>query len=136
MKYPVQPVYSLIHSLCILTPSLFLRSVGDDSDPEQAVRRGTQVLRQNGGSDGGSAETKAAISGVCSSILCTRCRLFHFTSTLVWFQVFAGKHGYITPRDLLRWGARVPQSDTELAEAGFMLLGEVCACSIPLLRLS
>ena len=39
-------------------------------------------------------------------------------------QVFAGKHGFITPRDLLRWGHREPGSDTELAQAGYMLLAE------------
>jgi MoxR-like ATPase len=60
-------------------------------------------------------------------------------------QVFAGKSGFITPRDLFRWGARCPTTEQELAEvfddlisfsvfvffssfvsiqAGLMLLGE------------
>ena len=39
-------------------------------------------------------------------------------------RVFAGKHGYITPRDLFRWADRTPGSYQELAEAGYMLLGE------------
>lgn len=39
-------------------------------------------------------------------------------------QVFAGKHGFITPRDLLRWAGRKPSTYEELATAGFMLLGE------------
>lgn len=38
--------------------------------------------------------------------------------------VFAGKHGYITPRDLLRWASRVPENRQELAEQGYMLLAE------------
>jgi midasin len=32
--------------------------------------------------------------------------------------VFAGKDGFITPRDLLRWGNRSPGSNKELAETG------------------
>ena len=38
--------------------------------------------------------------------------------------VFAGKHSLITPRDLFRWGGRGATSYQELAENGFMLLGE------------
>ncbi|CAE7924890.1 mdn1, partial [Symbiodinium sp. KB8] len=38
--------------------------------------------------------------------------------------VFAGKHGFITARDLLRWAGRRPGDYQELAEEGFMLLGE------------
>jgi midasin (ATPase involved in ribosome maturation) len=34
-------------------------------------------------------------------------------------QVFAGKDGFITPRDLLRWGSRVPGTDLELAQTGY-----------------
>ncbi len=33
-------------------------------------------------------------------------------------QVFAGKHGFITLRDLFRWAERRPGSDQELAEEG------------------
>ncbi len=39
-------------------------------------------------------------------------------------QVFAGKGSLITPRDLFRWGHRKPQSYQQLAEDGYMLLGE------------
>lgn len=39
-------------------------------------------------------------------------------------HIFAGKRGFITPRDLFRWGERSPSSWLELAEQGFMLLGE------------
>ena len=39
-------------------------------------------------------------------------------------QIFAGKHGFITTRDLLRWANRQPAMEKELAEHGFMLLGE------------
>ena len=39
-------------------------------------------------------------------------------------QVFAGKQGFITLRDLFRWANRHPNGYEELAEAGFMLLGE------------
>jgi len=39
-------------------------------------------------------------------------------------HVFAGKDGFITPRDLLRWAARKPTTYAELAEEGYMLLGE------------
>ena len=46
-------------------------------------------------------------------------------------HVFAGKHGFITPRDLFRWGNRHGSSDTQglkvLAEDGYMLLAERCA---------
>merc|ERR1712032_299723 len=38
--------------------------------------------------------------------------------------VFQGKHGFITPRDLLRWARRNPRDYAELAEMGFMLLAE------------
>lgn len=41
-------------------------------------------------------------------------------------HLFAGKHGYITPRDLFRWGDRKPLTYQELAEHGFLLLGERC----------
>ena len=39
-------------------------------------------------------------------------------------RVFQGKDGFITPRDLFRWADRKPSTYQELAEAGFMLLGE------------
>ncbi|EGG20931.1 type A von Willebrand factor domain-containing protein [Cavenderia fasciculata] len=39
-------------------------------------------------------------------------------------QVFAGKHGYITFRDLFRWAERNPSSYDELGRAGYMLLAE------------
>ncbi|GAM17979.1 hypothetical protein SAMD00019534_011540 [Acytostelium subglobosum LB1] len=39
-------------------------------------------------------------------------------------QVFAGKHGYITFRDLFRWAERNPSSYDELGVAGYMLLAE------------
>lgn len=41
-------------------------------------------------------------------------------------QIFAGKHGFITPRDLFRWAERKPSTYQELAEHGFLLLGERC----------
>jgi len=39
-------------------------------------------------------------------------------------QVFAGKHGFITPRDLFRWAERGPAGHQALAEEGFCILGE------------
>ena len=39
-------------------------------------------------------------------------------------NVFQGKHGFITARDLLRWASRQPGSTQELAEEGYMLLAE------------
>jgi midasin len=39
-------------------------------------------------------------------------------------QVFAGKHGFITLRDLFRWADRHPGTYEELAKTGFMLLAE------------
>ena len=39
-------------------------------------------------------------------------------------NVFAGKDGFITPRDLLRWGNRCPKSKEELAYHGYLLLAE------------
>ena len=39
-------------------------------------------------------------------------------------RVFLGKHGFITPRDLFRWAERKPSTYQELAECGYMLLGE------------
>jgi len=39
-------------------------------------------------------------------------------------NVFAGKHSFMTPRDLFRWGERAPSSYQQLAEDGFMLFGE------------
>ncbi|KNC56498.1 uncharacterized protein AMSG_11499 [Thecamonas trahens ATCC 50062] len=38
--------------------------------------------------------------------------------------VFAGKHGFITPRDLFRWAERSPSGYDQLALAGYMLLAE------------
>ena len=39
-------------------------------------------------------------------------------------QIFAGKDGFITTRDLLRWSERKPQSKKDLAEHGYLLLAE------------
>ena len=46
-------------------------------------------------------------------------------------EIFGGKHGFITPRDLLRWGGRPPLDDgstwtprCDLAVTGYMLLAE------------
>jgi midasin len=39
-------------------------------------------------------------------------------------NVFAGKHSFMTPRDLFRWGERSPASYIQLAEDGYMLFGE------------
>lgn len=39
-------------------------------------------------------------------------------------KLFAGKHGYITLRDLFRWAERHPRDLTQLAEDGYMLLAE------------
>lgn len=39
-------------------------------------------------------------------------------------QVFAGKHGFITARDLFRWGERHANGFEELASDGYMLLAE------------
>jgi len=39
-------------------------------------------------------------------------------------QVFAGKHGFITLRDLFRWAERRPNGYQQLAEEGYMLLAE------------
>ena len=38
--------------------------------------------------------------------------------------LFLGKQGSVTPRDLIKWGNRQPQSPLEVAEEGYMLLGE------------
>ena len=38
--------------------------------------------------------------------------------------MFAGKHGFITPRDLFKWAGRGAVGYQELAENGFLLLGE------------
>ena len=39
-------------------------------------------------------------------------------------QVFAGRHGFITLRDLFRWADRHPGTYQELADTGYMLLAE------------
>ena len=39
-------------------------------------------------------------------------------------NVFAGKHGYITPRDLFKWAGRGAVGYQQLAEAGYLLLAE------------
>ncbi|GMH33343.1 hypothetical protein BSKO_01177 [Bryopsis sp. KO-2023] len=39
-------------------------------------------------------------------------------------NVFAGKHGFITPRDLFRWADREAISYEQLAENGFLILAE------------
>ena len=38
--------------------------------------------------------------------------------------MFAGKHGFITPRDLFRWAERGAVGYQALAEDGFAVLGE------------
>ena len=39
-------------------------------------------------------------------------------------NVFAGRHGFITPRDLFRWAGRGAVGYQQLAEDGFAVLGE------------
>ncbi len=39
-------------------------------------------------------------------------------------NVFAGRHGFITPRDLFRWAGRGAAGYQQLAEDGFAVLGE------------
>jgi hypothetical protein len=39
-------------------------------------------------------------------------------------NAFAGRHGFITPRDLFRWAERGAVGYAELAEHGAMILGE------------
>ena len=39
-------------------------------------------------------------------------------------QIFAGRDGFITLRDLFKWADRKPQSKQHLAEIGYMLLAE------------
>ena len=41
-------------------------------------------------------------------------------------QLFAGKHGFITPRDLFKWANRNLGFIEDVANHGFMLLGERC----------
>ena len=38
--------------------------------------------------------------------------------------MFAGKHGLITPRDLFKWANRGAVTYEDLAQNGFMILGE------------
>lgn len=38
--------------------------------------------------------------------------------------MFAGKHGFITPRDLFKWAERGAVGYEELAQNGYLLLGE------------
>jgi midasin len=38
--------------------------------------------------------------------------------------VFAGKHGFITPRDLFKWAGRGAVGYQELGENGYLLLAE------------
>ena len=38
--------------------------------------------------------------------------------------MFAGKHGFITPRDLFKWAGRGAVGYQELADNGYLLLGE------------
>ena len=44
------------------------------------------------------------------------------TVNLVNFPI--GKQGSVTPRDLIKWGNRQPQTPLQVAEEGYMLLGE------------
>lgn len=39
-------------------------------------------------------------------------------------NVFAGKHGYITPRDLFKWAGRGAVGYQQLSESGYLLLAE------------
>ena len=39
-------------------------------------------------------------------------------------NVFAGKHGFLTPRDLFKWAGRGAVGYQQLAEAGYMLVAE------------
>ena len=39
-------------------------------------------------------------------------------------QVFAGRHGFITPRDLFRWAERRAVTNNALAEEGYCILAE------------
>ena len=39
-------------------------------------------------------------------------------------NVFAGKHGFITPRDLFKWAERGAVGYEQLAQNGYLLLGE------------
>ena len=39
-------------------------------------------------------------------------------------NVFAGKRGFITARDLFKWAERQPAGPQAFAEEGFLLLGE------------
>jgi midasin (ATPase involved in ribosome maturation) len=39
-------------------------------------------------------------------------------------QIFSGKAGFVTARDLFRWAARMPRTREDLAKEGFFLLGE------------
>lgn len=39
-------------------------------------------------------------------------------------NVFAGKHGFITPRDLFKWAGRGAVGYQQLAENGYLLLAE------------
>ena len=38
--------------------------------------------------------------------------------------MFAGKHGFITPRDLFKWAGRGAVGYEQLAENGYLLLAE------------
>jgi len=70
------------------------------------------------------------------SILMMRCHLpDSFASSMVnvflelrkirqFSQVFAGKHSFLTVRDLLRWANRNPSTWNEVADEGFAILGE------------
>lgn len=59
----------------------------------------------------------------------SRGHLAHIAPLFVLFvlqvsNVFAGKHGFITPRDLFRWADRGAVGYQELAENGLFILGE------------
>ena len=48
----------------------------------------------------------------------------HYRMCMQASNVFAGKHGLITPRDLFRWAERGAENYLQLAQHGYMLLAE------------
>ena len=61
------------------------------------------------------------------SITCTACLLSLPDRCLALLQlsnVFAGRHGFITPRDLFKWAERGAVGYEELACNGYLLLAE------------
>ena len=117
---------------------LLFCSARDGDHPAQALPHRAQVLQVHGQRHDRAAKASATVAGMPSTSYqaaaqCTTgcnvdgtlfsCAAAVGTAHAV-TQVFAGKDGYITPRDLLRWGNRSPGSDLELAQCGYMLLAE------------